>query len=215
MDDLRSAVDDICRFCLYSYDDTTNDYLISPCACRGSIQYVHISCLKKWRLGTLNEEYRQICNMCRNIYTLPRKWCLEKIPLNNGFLHILENGIIVNLFSFYIYFILITRIIPFLKRKYITYETIKYNTYYLYTLGVITSIYLFSCIYLFLNVKNKILYLKYIFNYQIQYISLLILNMMLTFVIPFPFGQIYVLLWSKYVDHHRKLLMKINMDGEL
>jgi hypothetical protein len=38
----------ICRFCHSHGNEYKNDFLISLCNCIGSIQYVHLQCLKKW-----------------------------------------------------------------------------------------------------------------------------------------------------------------------
>lgn len=40
-----------CRICLNTYK---NSNLISPCRCKGSIQYIHDKCLETW----INEKYR-------------------------------------------------------------------------------------------------------------------------------------------------------------
>jgi len=45
-----------CRICLHS-----DEPLISPCKCRGSLTYVHLSCLERW----LNENGQSSCELCR------------------------------------------------------------------------------------------------------------------------------------------------------
>jgi E3 ubiquitin-protein ligase DOA10 len=211
-------MDELCRFCLFPYDHSSNDYLISPCACRGSIQYVHISCLKKWRTHALNIDYRNNCQLCRNNYTIPRKWSFETLPAYNRFLGILENGVFNVLLSLYIFLICVTRIKPFFNRYTLieNYQESKFNANitYFYILGFHTCIYLGTFIGLFLHVNNKFIYLRYLFTYNIQPIALLLLNGLLTVVMPLPFGQIYLFLWSKCINNHRSLLMKINFDGE-
>lgn len=43
----EEIVEGTCKFCLC--DDITEDnYLISPCNCKGSCEGVHIQCLKMW-----------------------------------------------------------------------------------------------------------------------------------------------------------------------
>ncbi len=58
----------VCRFCL---DEavTANNPFIQPCACKGSVENVHIRCLLRWIYqrglhSTLNDE----CNMCKTLY---------------------------------------------------------------------------------------------------------------------------------------------------
>jgi len=67
-----------CRFCLEDTDTATNP-LIDPCACRGSGQYIHTQCLRRW--AQLDPaENGENCSICRtpfNVSFLPR---LEVIP---------------------------------------------------------------------------------------------------------------------------------------
>jgi hypothetical protein len=53
--------------------------MIAPCACAGSIQYLHIECLHEWRRFSTNEEYKNRCMICRQLYNLPRRWPHERI----------------------------------------------------------------------------------------------------------------------------------------
>lgn len=48
--------------------------LISPCRCKGTLKYVHQSCLHKWqsnvqRLGGKRDERATVCGVCRTAYT--------------------------------------------------------------------------------------------------------------------------------------------------
>ena len=47
----QKATESTCRICL-SNENTSpedpNNSLVSPCACSGSVKYVHIDCLKQW-----------------------------------------------------------------------------------------------------------------------------------------------------------------------
>jgi hypothetical protein len=140
------------------------------------------------------------------------------MPNNDRFFFFLENGILTILLSFYLYFLIATRMIPVLyriKKLPQDYDAIKFNSYYLYILYGFTLIYIISYVSLFIDVKNKMLYLKYFIKHSIQYFALLTLNMMLALVMPLPFGQMYLFLWSKHTQQHRNLLIKINMDGEM
>lgn len=40
----------VCRICWVSLSDDTSEELVSPCACRGSMEYVHLGCLRRWQL---------------------------------------------------------------------------------------------------------------------------------------------------------------------
>lgn len=47
----------VCRIC---HTNTVNEGLISPCNCKGTLAYVHLSCLERW----LNESSRNYCELC-------------------------------------------------------------------------------------------------------------------------------------------------------
>ena len=67
----------ICRIC-YGFEDDTNNPLIQPCICSGTMKYIHYECLKHW-IGTQScikidsNEYCSIfiiknieCELCKN-----------------------------------------------------------------------------------------------------------------------------------------------------
>lgn len=43
----------LCRFCL-SEDDCSDNPLIAPCKCAGTMKYIHIDCLKNWLKSKIN-----------------------------------------------------------------------------------------------------------------------------------------------------------------
>jgi hypothetical protein len=65
----------MCRICLLE-GSSEDDPLISPCDCKGSIQYVHLGCLRHWIRGRLNLTenttsffYRPLgCELCKAVY---------------------------------------------------------------------------------------------------------------------------------------------------
>jgi len=58
-----------CRIC---FDSEPREELIAPCACRGSIEFVHADCLREWMLRTMNSESRHTCSQCTSTYTIQR-----------------------------------------------------------------------------------------------------------------------------------------------
>lgn len=60
-----------CRICLE--EEQVDRPLISPCLCRGGIQYVHRECLQRWRQVRLDMAYYQ-CDVCRFRYRFHRLW---------------------------------------------------------------------------------------------------------------------------------------------
>jgi hypothetical protein len=65
-----------CRICLLS----DHEPLISPCKCKGSLTYVHLSCLERW----LNENGQSYCELCQhnfNVIQTPRYRMSEAVRL--------------------------------------------------------------------------------------------------------------------------------------
>lgn len=68
----------LCRICLLEGPgEDGDDPLITPCTCRGSIEFVHLGCLRHWIRGRLNLSdapggsyfYRPLaCELCKTIY---------------------------------------------------------------------------------------------------------------------------------------------------
>lgn len=65
-----------CRICLLE-GPGEDDPLIAPCQCKGSIEYVHLGCLRHWIRGRLNLSDRPLgsyfyrpltCELCKSIY---------------------------------------------------------------------------------------------------------------------------------------------------
>jgi len=63
----------MCRIC-HNTSIQDPSPLISPCACRGSMRYVHLACIQKWRYtsGRMRDFYT--CSMCQANYEFPKKW---------------------------------------------------------------------------------------------------------------------------------------------
>ena len=57
--------EDRCRLCLEGEDDGP---LVQPCACRGSIKWIHEHCLNKWRCTSSNEDAAYRCGQCLDEY---------------------------------------------------------------------------------------------------------------------------------------------------
>mmetsp|Transcript_37787 Transcript_37787/g.57534 ORF Transcript_37787/g.57534 Transcript_37787/m.57534 type:complete len:264 (-) Transcript_37787:297-1088(-) len=63
----------VCRICLGGEDDNDGgNHLISPCLCRGSMCYVHISCLQAWRRASTRQDSALQCDQCHYKYNIHR-----------------------------------------------------------------------------------------------------------------------------------------------
>eukprot|EP00931_Biecheleriopsis_adriatica_P028836 TRINITY_DN17194_c0_g1_i1.p1 TRINITY_DN17194_c0_g1~~TRINITY_DN17194_c0_g1_i1.p1 ORF type:complete len:375 (+),score=71.05 TRINITY_DN17194_c0_g1_i1:74-1198(+) len=94
----------LCRICLLE-GSTDDDPLIRPCQCRGSIEYVHLGCLRHWVKGRLNladtQEgsyfYRPLpCELCKAPYPASvgksgKKMPLVEVPKTSPPFIVLEN----------------------------------------------------------------------------------------------------------------------------
>lgn len=84
----------VCRFCFDSGDEP----LISPCACKGSQQWIHESCLSKWY--NMKVENR-VCSVCKYDFIVQQLAPFEFVaphlgiyisaPLTNGFIAMFYN----------------------------------------------------------------------------------------------------------------------------
>jgi hypothetical protein len=84
--DLEST---LCRICLLE-GPGEDDPLITPCQCKGSIEYVHLGCLRHWIRGRLNLSdnasgsyfYRPLaCELCKAVYPAYVHSGTERLPL--------------------------------------------------------------------------------------------------------------------------------------
>jgi len=61
--------DALCRICYQGREDGP---LFSPCKCSGSMKYVHVKCLEKWREFSPNPKSIVQCDYCKYEYHLYR-----------------------------------------------------------------------------------------------------------------------------------------------
>tara|TARA_B100001063_G_scaffold246858_1_gene288108 strand:+ start:502 stop:1437 length:936 start_codon:yes stop_codon:yes gene_type:complete len=82
----------ICRIC---YDDNEDvSKLLSPCACSGSMEYIHKHCLIKW-IETKNTSINNFkCELCKKKLTLKKLQKIEQLKLsgiyNNCYKYIID-----------------------------------------------------------------------------------------------------------------------------
>ena len=68
------------RICLLDGSGSDDDPLVEACKCKGSIQYVHLGCLRYWITGRLNlsdageknvYQFKQLsCELCKELYPI-------------------------------------------------------------------------------------------------------------------------------------------------
>eukprot|EP00927_Polykrikos_kofoidii_P051988 TRINITY_DN4575_c0_g3_i1.p1 TRINITY_DN4575_c0_g3~~TRINITY_DN4575_c0_g3_i1.p1 ORF type:complete len:433 (-),score=70.09 TRINITY_DN4575_c0_g3_i1:67-1365(-) len=78
-----------CRICLLE-GPSEDDPLIAPCRCKGSIEHVHLGCLRHWIKGRLNFSdaaggsyfFRPLaCELCKGVYQTTVQCGTERTPL--------------------------------------------------------------------------------------------------------------------------------------
>lgn len=60
--------------------------LIRPCKCSGSLSYVHLDCLNRWRATSINAQYT--CSVCKYQYRFERTLLASFLTSNEGVLTI-------------------------------------------------------------------------------------------------------------------------------
>ncbi|KAM4623099.1 putative E3 ubiquitin-protein ligase MARCHF10 [Discoglossus pictus] len=67
-DDSDEEEGDLCRICLMG-GDTTDNHMVAPCHCTGSLKYVHQDCLKRWLTAKIQSgaelDMVRTCEMCK------------------------------------------------------------------------------------------------------------------------------------------------------
>lgn len=132
----KQTSEKICRIC---YDDQSEEKLLSPCKCSGSVGWVHNSCLQKW----ISISHKKECSACKYQYQYTKKYKRE-------FYRHLDKAYIPKLLT--ILFILITTILSGLISKLLM-KLLKFKSninigfnikYFLFSLKYFSIIFFFS-----------------------------------------------------------------------
>lgn len=91
----------LCRFCLAEKTDVRNPFL-APCECKGSVEFVHLYCLNKWRNKNTERNYTY-CSLCKAAYVIPPEYSLELLPEKNIFFIVLDYPICINFLINYVW----------------------------------------------------------------------------------------------------------------
>ena len=64
--------DTVCRFCFSGAETQQSGALVSPCQCRGTSQWVHLQCLRRWQHASLQHgTLESSCRVCKHRFQLP------------------------------------------------------------------------------------------------------------------------------------------------
>ena len=70
-----------CKIC-FEEESAEFGELISPCACDGSIKYVHRPCLNLWRFNNINPISKTNCEICKRPYLIKKAFKSETCNFN-------------------------------------------------------------------------------------------------------------------------------------
>lgn len=219
----------VCRFCLDPKLDDINP-LISPCKCVGSVQYVHIVCIKKWRQITEVPEFIVKCQLCLTNYTMPLRYPLEEIPdirYETAWFFLSRPSA----------FIFITHYLSFISVVYMLEDTLMStphgylmpyvpitrmaNVYFYAISTVLFTTYLSFYLPYIRRIKNWRLYLELLTQPRVGtvfpslYMSSMLISYLLINICICPFGYIFMILLPRFMDVHKEILYKINSGAEL
>ena len=89
----------MCRICFEQHDISSNK-LISPCLCRGTQKYIHINCLKQWRIvNNNNPEKRDKCEICNFHFVINNNQNFSIYKEDNSFFLILIRNFLIIIYS--------------------------------------------------------------------------------------------------------------------
>ena len=158
-----------CRICL---DEDGTRELISPCECKGTMKYVHRTCLNKWRINSPNSSSLYSCDQCKFEYILTdtrKEWKIWKNIEQFNFQLANRDKLLLGL-NIYFYMVLVFSICiykevesinDFLRRDDIFYTTSwVYNLLFYMVIGfsILSQQYLrfYTNFHLSIGVKDKI-----------------------------------------------------------
>jgi hypothetical protein len=97
--------------CSLSSSSSVNE-LIYPCKCSGSVKYVHVKCLEKWREACYGTDGYLRCHQCKSPYEMQQS-SLEKWLNLRTFCILLSSMIFVGHFMLVHLILYLSKVIPF------------------------------------------------------------------------------------------------------
>jgi hypothetical protein len=212
-----------CRIC-FTQQETQENPLLSPCDCKGSMQYVHQDCLRMWLQSTTNPQFLTNCHVCLAPYNFPRKWPEEPLlQLNLG----ASLGYILGLISYFAHAQYMLSLNANLVHVYFDYKSYESNLIYFAIMNLLCIVYYVSYSSLISNIQSPRIYVNYLFkpvisdyssnNYicPLLYMFLFIGSYVGTCVSIFPCGLLFIVMLSRYYTVHVAVCQAMNRDGQI
>jgi hypothetical protein len=229
-----------CRFCFEGPYE--NNPLIDPCDCSGSVKYVHIQCIRTWKLTTTNPLWIDKCQLCLSYYTAYLRWPKEDYPHETPLLHFMVHKHIVLSALLYYAHLTCLSFYPILRPYFgkVDENTIHMSAYtnlehlyftrishmiYLCFLGLVTCMYMY--VYkntLFRTIRNKRLYAllwcscitdEGLFQTPIMTLCMLCIMFLCSVMYIIPFACFYISILASIYSIHNTIIRQINIRAEI
>ena len=214
----------ICRFCFEEQE--IHNPLLSPCACKGSMEFVHARCIRTWRRTTKNPHYLVQCQFCKTNYTLPNMLPVECVPEYEPFSMwiLLRQSYAIWCVSYiqysfsYVWLLQLYRYVFQTMGSPILFQKIIYSI----TIGTIAYIFGSYFSYHISHIRNRTIYMRY---WLAPYLSshpyesprtilqMLVFSFVLAPHFPTPFYTLYIMTLCKLPTTHFAILEQINSDN--
>jgi hypothetical protein len=201
-----------CRFCYESETTETNPFLM-PCECRGSLTYIHVQCLLKWRATTQNPEFVSKCCICKSAFVFPVRWPRNIVCIPNRYVwRILSNSSVMIAIAYYAHFCMM-----------LVNPIGSLNLYFSYVCCAIASLYAGVYAYVLWPVYEKRRYLTYWWRNDIicgHYSTrqMVIYTTVACVCLPwcyYPMGAFFLYMLPQFQDMHATIIQKMNADAEI
>ena len=190
----------ICRFCLSTEIEGSSRFL-SPCDCKGSMEFIHLKCLNRWRYMDFERNGRS-CQLCLTIYTFVKEEELEVIPKKGIYIFFLTFPGPTLMLYHYIYLILLIQPTNF---NFQILENFYFVSQYMF------HIFYFYIFYIEWTVKNKSLYYKTVKKTVLPFLPLLhLFGFFLLHQRQYFMGPILSFLLGLYWQSHIMILFTVN-----
>ena len=195
-----------CRYCL-DMSDISDNTLINPCKCSGTVKYLHISCFFMWFL-IAPEDKKYNCSICKSLYTFTLLNELEEIPYYQPIaLYCISKPISCVLINHYFFIVFL------ISNPSISFESAC--VYYKINQIIYHSIYLSLFCY-YVQIKKKTIYLKTLIKSFFVY--LLIIQFACVYLLLISPEQYFILspisnlLYQYYWLAHTSILVQMNRE---
>lgn len=183
-----------CRIC-FETEEATNK-LLTPCDCRGTVQFIHHKCVLRWISTTTNEKFRYLCTLCGGKYALPVHWKIED-EISGSLEYICFSSPLLQSVTLQYIFLHTSNVYRFLFVCYLLLNIINFWR-------------------LLYKVKEKRIYFLFSFDNQDRVsiprtlLPLIFLCFVGMFIYPFVFGHMMLFFCAQIIPAHRHILEKMN-----